>query len=120
MVMIGKAKLGKVKIAATDSENYTTIRVTWNKVSGANGYRVYRSASKDGKYTAIGSTAKNSAVTFLDKKAVTGKTYYYKVRAYRNVSRKESIRKLFSNRESKGSTFCSDPVRRLNFKDSSA
>ena len=37
--VIGKAKLGKVKIAATDSENYTTIRVTWNKVSGANGYR---------------------------------------------------------------------------------
>lgn len=87
--VIGKAKLGKVKIAATDSENYTTIRVTWNKVSGANGYRVYRSASKDGKYTAIGSTAKNSAVTFLDKKAVTGKTYYYKVRAYRNVSGKK-------------------------------
>ena len=82
--MIGK-RSWKVKIAATDSENYTTIRVTWNKVSGANGYRVYRSASKDGKYTAIGSTAKNSAVTFLDKKAATGTTYYYKVRAYRNV-----------------------------------
>ena len=87
--VIGKAKLGKVKIAATDSENYTTIRVTWNKVSGANGYRVYRSASKDGKYTAIGSTAKNSAVTFLDKKAATGTTYYYKVRAYRNVNDKK-------------------------------
>ena len=86
--VIGKAKLGKVKIAATDSENYTTIRVTWNKVSGANGYRVYRSASKDGKYTAIGSTAKNSAVTFLDKKAATGTTYYYKVRAYRKVNGK--------------------------------
>ena len=87
--VIGKAKLGKVKIAATDSENYTTIRVTWNKVSGANGYRVYRSASKNGKYTAIGSTAKNSAVTFLDKKAATGTTYYYKVRAYRNVNDKK-------------------------------
>ena len=47
------------------------------------------STSKDGKYTVIGSTAKNSAVTFLDKKAVTGKTYYYKVRAYRNVSGKK-------------------------------
>lgn len=85
----GKASLGKVKIAATNSENYKTIRVTWNKVSGANGYRVYRSTSKDGKYTSIGSTAKNSAVTFLDKKAVTGTTYYYKVRAYRNVNGKK-------------------------------
>lgn len=85
----GKARLGKVKIATANSESYSTIRVTWNKVSGANGYRVYRSTSKDGKYTAIGSTAKNSAVTFLDKKAVTGKTYYYKVRAYRNVSGKK-------------------------------
>lgn len=85
----GKARLGKVKIATANSESYSTIRVTWNKVSGANGYRVYRSTSKDGKYTAIGSTAKNSAVTFLDKKAVTGKTYYYKVCAYRNVSGKK-------------------------------
>ena len=85
----GKARLGKVKIATANSESYSMIRVTWNKVSGANGYRVYRSTSKDGKYTAIGSTAKNSAVTFLDKKAVTGKTYYYKVRAYRNVSGKK-------------------------------
>lgn len=85
----GKARLGKVKIATANSESYSTIRVTWNKVSGANGYRVYRSTSKDGKYAAIGSTAKNSAVTFLDKKAVTGKTYYYKVRAYRNVSGKK-------------------------------
>ena len=87
--VIGKATLGKVKIAAAASENYNTIRVTWNKVSGANGYRVYRSTSKDGKYTSIGSTAKNSAVTFIDKKAVTGTTYYYKVRAYRNVNGKK-------------------------------
>ena len=87
--VIGKATLGKVKIATAASENYNTIRVTWNKVSGANGYRVYRSTSKDGKYTSIGSTAKNSAVTFLDKKAVTGTTYYYKVRAYRNVNGKK-------------------------------
>lgn len=87
--VIGKATLGKVKIATAASENYNTIRVTWNKVFGANGYRVYRSTSKDGKYTAIGSTAKNSAVTFLDKKAATGTTYYYKVRAYRNVNGKK-------------------------------
>lgn len=87
--VIGKATLGKVKIATAASENYNTIRVTWNKVFGANGYRVYRSTSKNGKYTSIGSTAKNSAVTFLDKKAVTGTTYYYKVRAYRNVNGKK-------------------------------
>ncbi len=85
----GKAKLGKAKITAVNSESYNTIRVTWNKVSGANGYRIYRSTSKDGKYTAVGSTAKNGTVTFLDKKAVTGKTYYYKVRAYRKVNDKK-------------------------------
>lgn len=85
----GKAKLGKAKITAVNSESYNTNRVTWNKVSGANGYRVYRSTSKDGRYTAVGSTAKNGTVTFLDKKAVTGKTYYYKVRAYRKVNDKK-------------------------------
>lgn len=77
--------LGKTKIATAVSNNYKSIRITWNKVSGANGYRICRSTTKNGKYTCIGTTKKNSAVSFLDKTAVTGQVYYYKVRAYRNV-----------------------------------
>lgn len=79
------AKLAKTELASVVSNNYKSIRVTWNKVSGANGYRICRSTTKNGKYTCVGVTKKNSATTFLDKTAVTGKVYYYKVRAYRNV-----------------------------------
>lgn len=54
-----------------------TITVKWNKVSGARYYLVYRSTSKNGKYTKVGRT---SADNYADKKAVKGKTYYYKVK----------------------------------------
>ena len=50
--------------------------VTWEKVSGAKKYDVYRATSVDGKYTKIGSSTKT---TYTDSKASVGTTYYYKV-----------------------------------------
>ena len=64
----------------------TSIKVSWGSVSGASGYEVYRATSKDGKYTKIKSTTSKSYTnTGLSK----GKTYYYKVRAYRTVNGKK-------------------------------
>lgn len=52
------------------------VKVTWNKVSGAAGYNVYRSTKKLGTYTKVGTATKTS---YTDKKVRAGKTYYYKV-----------------------------------------
>ena len=60
-----------------------TAKVSWKKVTGANGYEVYRATNKSGKYSKIGTIKKGSTVSYTDKKATTGKTYYYKVRAYK-------------------------------------
>ena len=54
------------------------VKVTWNKVSGAAGYNVYRSTKKFGTYSKVGTASKAS---FTDKKIKAGKTYYYKVAA---------------------------------------
>lgn len=84
----GKAKLTAPTFTSVKTAGKNTVKATWKKVTGASGYRVYRSTSKNGKYTSAGLIKKGSTVTFKDKKVSKGKTYYYKVRAYRTVNGK--------------------------------
>lgn len=77
-----KGVLDKVKIEVS-SYNYNTIKVSYDKVDGASGYQIYRSTSKNGKYSLVKTT---TSLSYLDKNKTTGKTYYYKVRAYRTIS----------------------------------
>ena len=60
--------------------------LTWKKVKGAAGYQVYRSMRKNGKYVCVKKNLK--AAKYTDKKLKKGKTYYYKVRAYKKVNGK--------------------------------
>ena len=63
----------------------TGIKVSWNKVAGATGYRVYRSQLVEGKWTSWQTmgTAKSTASYWVDRNAVSGTTYRYTVRAVR-------------------------------------
>ena len=81
----------KVKPAATTVTSVTNtasgVKITWDKVTGATGYYVYRATSKDGTYTQIAKITSGSTVTYTNKtsgtyKVTSGKTYYYKVSAY--------------------------------------
>jgi len=74
------AKPANVKAA---SAGYNSVKVSWDKVSGATGYAIYRSTSKSGTYSLVTSTTKNS---YTNSSLTTGKTYYYKVKAYKTVS----------------------------------
>ena len=57
--------------------------LTWNKVSGAKKYEVYRATSETGKYTKVTTVTK---ATYTDSKASTGTRYFYKVRAVASSS----------------------------------
>lgn len=59
--------------------------LTWNKQTGADGYVVYMSTSKDGKYTRIATVKGNSSVNYTKTGLTKGKTYYFKVAAYKTV-----------------------------------
>ena len=72
-----------MKVKAKKKAGRTVL--SWKKVKGATGYKVYRSTKKNGKYKKIRTIKKASAVTFTDSKVKKGKTYYYKVRAYKTV-----------------------------------
>ena len=62
--------------------------VIWKKARGAQGYQVYMSSKKSGKYTLVKTIKKSGTVKFVKKNLKKGNTYYFKVRAYRKVSGK--------------------------------
>lgn len=78
-------KLGtpqNVKITATSP---TAQKISWDKVNYADGYWVYKSTSKNSGY--VGTKVTGNATTSVTKTGLTtGKTYYYYVVAYKNVS----------------------------------
>ena len=57
---------------------FDTLKITYKKLTGAARYDIYRSTSKNGTYTKVGST---TGTTYYDKKLTYNKTYYYKVKA---------------------------------------
>ena len=85
-VKAGKSVLSGTTIRSLKKSGKTYLKVTYKKVSGATGYTIYRSTSKNGSYKNQGST---SGTTFTNKNLVKGKRYYYKVRAYRKVNGKK-------------------------------
>ena len=83
-------KPNKVSGIKATSNSYNSIKLTWNKtVNGANGYAVYRSTSKDGKYTLRKTITSKNTIEFADTGLDTNTTYYYKVRPYRMIEDKK-------------------------------
>lgn len=79
---LARAILGKT-LNLSASARTSDIKLSWNTVSRATSYRIYRATSKSGTYQYLTST-KN--LTYADKTASRNKTYYYKVRAYGKIS----------------------------------
>ncbi|MGN1418722.1 MAG: hypothetical protein ACI4W6_05285, partial [Acutalibacteraceae bacterium] len=75
----------KVMTAKAASDGYNKIKISWSKQSGVTGYAVYRATSKNGEYARIATVKSASTTSFVDTVS-TGKTYYYKVRAYKTIS----------------------------------
>ena len=74
--------------ASASSKSLTSIKVSWNKDPGVNGYEIYRSEKSNGSYSKIKTITKNSTVVFTNSKLKSGKTYYYKVRSFKTVNKK--------------------------------
>lgn len=88
-VVSGKPKLAVPEIAMAESVSYQSIKLTYNKVSGANGYVIYRSTQEGAGFKKIATVKKQKNVEYTDKTCKTGTTYYYKIRAFRTVNGKK-------------------------------
>lgn len=83
-----KAVPDKPVINLISNKTGKTLKLSWKKVPGASGYRVYRMKS-DGSYEYITQISKGSTLTYTHKGLKTGETYQYKIRAYRTVNGKK-------------------------------
>ncbi|MBQ3610703.1 MAG: hypothetical protein IJA01_00350 [Firmicutes bacterium] len=64
------------------------VTVKWNKIAGASGYKIYRSTKKSSGYKLVKTIKKGSTVSWKNTKLKKSKRYYYKVKAYRVVNKK--------------------------------
>ena len=76
---IRPAQVKNVKYVSK-STSYASLK--WDSCVGVTGYEVYRATSKNGTYTKVSTL---SATSFKNTGLKSGKTYYYKVRAYKTV-----------------------------------
>ena len=75
--------VGKVKtLKLTKGKKKATVK--WSKVSGATGYKIYRSTKKSSGFKCV-KTVSGSTVKYVNTKLKSKKNYYYKVRAYKTV-----------------------------------
>lgn len=88
MVLYAKWKLNptppETPVIQVSENAPTQVKILWNQVSNITGYDIYRATSYNGRYTLIGS-ASSAATGYINKRLVKGKTYYYRVKAYKSI-----------------------------------
>lgn len=64
------------------------VQIRWEKLGGASGYEIYMGKTKDGNFTKVATTGKNTTIKSIGKfkqKKIKAGTYYYYVRAKKKV-----------------------------------
>lgn len=76
------------KVTYPDAVKYGSkgIKIKWKKKTDVTGYKVYRSTKKNSGYKLIKTIKNNNTNYYIDKNKTKGRTYYYKIRAYKYVN----------------------------------
>lgn len=83
-----KLKAAKVDFTKVASASYDKLRLSWEPMSGVDGYQIYRATSKSGKYAKIATVKGASSASYTDTGRTCGTRYYYKLRAYKKIGGK--------------------------------
>ena len=78
IIFIPEPGLGVPALSADNVLSSGKIKLSWNKVDGAEKYEVYRATSKNGTYKKLATMTKTN---YTNTSVEPGVTYYYKVRA---------------------------------------
>ncbi len=76
-------------ITAIGKGGARAISLQWKKVDGATGYEIWRSTTASGTYTLVRNLSGVNSVAYKNTGLTAGKSYYYKIRAYRTVNGKK-------------------------------
>lgn len=79
--LITAAKPGTPTLKA--ASGVSSVTLSWTRQSGATGYVLYRSASQNGSYSKVATIKGNSVTKYTVKNLSSGKTYYFKIAAYK-------------------------------------
>ena len=85
------------RLAAPSPEDISSksfgMYISWDEVSKADGYRIYRKSSADGDYELIDTIEDKEITSYKDKSTASknGKNYYYMVKAYMTKGEKDYI-----------------------------
>jgi fibronectin type 3 domain-containing protein len=85
-VIITATKPSKPTVKVT-STSTGKANLSWSNVSGESGYQVYYSTQKDNEFKKVDSF-KSNTIKSSKSNLKSGKTYYFKVRAYKKVDGK--------------------------------
>ena len=83
-----KLKAAKVDFTKVTSASYDKLRLSWEPLSGVDGYQIYRATARSGKYAKIATVKGASSATYTDTGRTCGTRFYYKLRAYKKIGGK--------------------------------
>jgi hypothetical protein len=83
-VSVAKPKFPKVRRTSDTSH-----QINWKKVSGVNGYVIYRYNKSKKKYARVKTTNNITSTKWTDRKLEKDKTYKYRLRSYKRVNGKK-------------------------------
>lgn len=75
-------KPAKVKNTVVETASSTSVDISWDKVSRATGYQIYRLDPETGSYTKLVTIKNNKTFTYTDTALTSTTEYTYKVGAY--------------------------------------
>lgn len=81
--VLGASAPATVKVNSAYSSSTNAVRIKWGKVSGANGYRVYRYNTDTKKWVKIKTITNGNTLEYRDSGLNSGTRYKYKVKAYK-------------------------------------
>jgi poly(3-hydroxybutyrate) depolymerase/fibronectin type 3 domain-containing protein len=88
VVSAASKKVSKPKISSVSTLSSTSLKVSWKKVSGADGYVIYQKKS-DGKYEKIKTITSGKTTSYTKKSLSSATKYTYKIKAYDKVGSKK-------------------------------
>lgn len=83
---IRSVPLAAPTLKSAASAGATSITFTWDTVSGASGYRMYRRTSTSGAWVCIGDLTGSTRNSYTNSGLTTGQRYYYTVAAFCKLS----------------------------------
>lgn len=78
----------KTKSLKAVGKSKKSAKISWKKQGYVTGYRVYMKTSKNGKWKKVAELKGSNSTSYTKKGLKAGKTYYFRVRAYKTVEDK--------------------------------